>query len=381
MVAWRLACVNGTRWYGPSMRRLTVLLALSLLAMLASVPAPAGAARPAGDRIANVPWRSAGRVGASTSTRASALRHDGSSPAAGPRATRPAPRSTAERFGTRTPATDGLVADLMGNGNSSPGDPTGATGPTRVVAAVNVHVAVYDRTGATLLAPLRLRSMSGQLAGLTETDPKVFYDAYDDVFVLTFLVYDASEGYIEVVTIPSATAEDTGTWCRTHMVGDQIHNGTHEFADYPSIGFTANRVVVTTNNFGFNDGPFRYAQVISMPKSALYDDPACTKTVPIKVLGDSTTKNPDGSKAFTLQAAQSVGGAPTDQYLVSLEPKSSIANLVLWRLRIVNGQLKVAKTAQGVQRVALPPYGYQCNSTSSVNTWWDTGDLRLTSAF
>jgi hypothetical protein len=364
------------------MRRLTVLLALSVLALLASVPAPAGAAPPAGDRIANVPWRSAGRVSAPTVARAFAGSHDGAGPADSlVRPTRTAPRSTAERFGTRTPSADGLDADLLGNGNSSPGDPTGATGPTRVVAAVNVHVGVYDRTGATLLAPLRLRSMSAQLSGLTETDPKVFYDAYDDMFVLTFLVYDSSEGYIEVVTIPSATAEDTNTWCRTHMIGDQVDNGTHEFADYPSIGFTANRVVVTTNNFGFNNGPFRYAQVISMPKTALYDDPTCTKTVPIKVLGGSATKNPDGSKAFTLQAAQSVGGAPTDQYLVSLEPRASSTNLVLWRLRVVHGSLKASKVSLGVKRVALPPYGYQCGSTTSANTWWDTGDLRLTSAF
>ena len=365
------------------MRRLTALFALSLLAALATVSAPAGAARPAGDRVADVPWRSAGRVGATPVTGTSIVAHDGTSPvAAGLRASRPAPRSTPERFGTRTPTADGLDADLMGpKPVVSPGDPTGATGPTRVVAAVNVRVAVYDRSGARLLAPLRLREMSSRLAGLTETDPKVVYDAYDDVFVLTFLVYDSSEGYIEVVTIPSATAEDPGTWCRTHMVGDQVHNGTHEFADYPSVGFTANRVVVTTNNFGFNDGPFRYAQVVSMPKRALYRDPTCSKTVPIKVLGGSTTENPDGSKAFTLQAAPSVGGAPTDQFLVSLEPKASSAGLVLWRLRMVSGQLTVAKIAEPVQRVALPPYGYQCGSTTSPNTWWDTGDLRLTSAF
>ena len=365
------------------MRRLTLLCALFLFAALATVPPPAGAARPAADRVANVPWRLAGRASAPTPGGASTLRHDGAAPSApGPRAIRPAPRPASERLGTRTPTADGLDADLMGpNPLVSPGDPTGATGPTSVVAAVNVRVGVYDRTGAELLAPLRLRSMSSQLAGLNETDPKVFYDAYDDVFVLTFLVYDSSEGFIEVVTIPSATADDTGTWCRTHMVGDQVHNGTHEFADYPSIGFTANRVVVTTNNFGFNNGPFRYAQVISMPKSALYNDPTCTKTVPIKVLAGAKTKNPDGSKAFTLQAAQSVGGAPTDQFLVSLEPKATSAKLVLWRLRIVNGDLTVSKTAKAVKRVALPPYGYQCDSTNKSNTWWDTGDLRLTSAF
>ena len=365
------------------MRRVPVLFALSLFAVLATVPAPAGAARPAAGRIVNVPWRSAGRASAPTPEGASTVRHVGASPAAdGPRASRPAPQPTPERVGTRTPTTDGLDADLMRpKPIVSPGDPTGATGPTRVVAAVNVRVGVYDRTGAVLLPPLRLRSMSNQLKGLTETDPKVFYDAYDDVFVLTFLVYNRSQGYIEVVTIPSATAEDTGTWCRTHMVGDQVHNGKHEFADYPSVGFTANRVVVTTNNFGFHNGPFRFAQVISMPKAALYNDPTCTKTVPIKVLAGAKTRNPDGSQAFTLQAAQSVGGAPTDQFLASLEAKASAAKLVLWRLRIVNGDLTISKTAESVKRVALPPYGYQCGSTNKANTWWDTGDLRLTSAF
>jgi hypothetical protein len=283
--------------------------------------------------------------------------------------------------GTRTPLIDGLDQDLIGPiGSVSPADPTGATGPTRVVAAVNVKVAVYDRTGTELLPPLRLRSINSMLQGLLETDPKVVYDAYDDVFLLTFLTYDNSEGYIEVVSIPAATPEDTGTWCLTHMVGDQFHNGRHEFADYPTVGFTANRVTVTTNNFGFRTGVFRYAQAISMPKSSLYD-PTCSKVVPIEVAGGAETRNPDGSKAFTLQAAQSVDGAPTDQYLVSLEPRATSANFVLWRLRVRNGSLEVRRTTERVKRALLPPYGYQCGSTDSANTWWDTGDLRITSSF
>jgi len=56
------------------MRRLTVLCALSMFAALATVPAPAGAARPAADRIANVPWRSAGRASAPTPGGASTMR-------------------------------------------------------------------------------------------------------------------------------------------------------------------------------------------------------------------------------------------------------------------------------------------------------------------
>lgn len=358
------------------MRHTRRIVTLALLGATLVLSAPAEAARePA--RV-DVPSRRAG-IPAGTYAPGT-MRHDGVRPASMGRPTRAAP-SGGERLSVRTPVTDGLDADLLGTGNvlASPADPTGATGPTRIVAAVNVYAAVYDRAGTELLAPTRLRQI-GNTPNQAETDPKVFYDPYDDEFVLTFLTYNASEGYIHVVSIPAATAEDLGTWCDTHMVGDQFTNGKHEFADYPSIGFTQNRVVVTTNNFGFNDGPFRYAQIVSMPKSQLYE-PTCTQTVHIDVAGGNATKNPDGSHAFTLQAATAAAGAPTDQYLASLEPKPSSAKLVLWRLRIVNGKLVIAKTAEGVRPVALPPWGYQCNSTNDRDTWWDTGDLRLTSAF
>ncbi|HLB39573.1 MAG TPA: hypothetical protein VJM84_03900 [Actinomycetota bacterium] len=367
------------------MRRIAVFVVLSVLVGVAALPVPASGAGPGADRAVEVPWRTAGRAPERLPRAIPAtLAHDGAGPADSlPRPERrPATIGSPQRAATRTPTADGLDADLMGpDPLVSPGDPTGATGPTSVLAAVNVRVGVYDRTGAKLLQPFRLRSMSGQLAGLHETDPKVFYDAYDDMFVLAFLVYDKAEGFIEVVTIPSATADDTSTWCRTHMVGDQVRNGKHEFADYPSIGFTTNRVVVTTNNFGFNNGPFRYAQIVSMPKKALYDDPTCSKTVPIEVRGGAATRNPDGSKAFTLQAATAAGGAPTDQFLVSLEAQAGSTRLVLWRLRMIDGDLVVAKTAKSVKRVGLPPYGYQCGSTNNATTWWDTGDLRVTSAF
>ena len=75
------------------------------------------------------------------------------------------------------------------------------------------------------------------------------------------------------------------------------------------------------------------------------------------------------------------GAAPADQYLVSLEAKPTSAKLVLWRLRVAHGAMSIAKVAKAVKRVSLPPYGYQCNGTTHANTLWDTGDLRLTSAF
>jgi hypothetical protein len=266
----------------------------------------------------------------------------------------------------------------------SPGDPTGAIGPDFVVAAVNVNLAVYDRdTQDAVVGPMRLRDMSSQLDGLDEIDPKVYYDPYDDVFVLTFLAYDNDSNFIEVVVIPAATADDMGTWCRTHMNGDQVSGNGRQFADYPAIGFTEDRVTLSTNNFDFATlETFEYSQVISMKKSQLYDDPTCTETVKIEVLWGAQTRDPDGSKAFTIQPATSIGGSPTAQFMVSLDAEPATTDLVLWRLKVLDGDPRLVKKAIRVQTVDIPPWGYQCGGSAfSSNTWWDTGDTRLINAW
>jgi hypothetical protein len=267
----------------------------------------------------------------------------------------------------------------------SPADPTGALGVAFAVAAVNVRVAVYDRAGGTAMAPIRLRLISGpnsNIARLQETDPRVFYDPYRDVFVLVFLAYNAKNGFIEVVTMPGDTADDRSTWCRLHLSGDQVPGDGRQFADYPTVGFSKNRVTVATNNFDFSTlTHFEYTQLISMKKTQLYD-PTCSRPVRLSVLSGQQMRDPDGSKAFTVQSARSIGPPTRDQFLVSVDPERRSTQLVLWRLRFDRGAAKLVRTALTVKRAFLPPYGYQCGSTSSnPDTWWDTGDLRLTDAW
>jgi len=103
--------------------------------------------------------------------------------------------------------------------------------------------------------------------------------------------------------------------------------------------------------------------------------------VHIDVAGGAETRNPDGSKAFTLQAATSGSSPSGSQYLASLETRATETKLVLWRVRVRSGRMTILKVARPVARASLPPYGFQCGSTGHANTWWDTGDLRLTSAF
>src|SRR5205085_8190752 len=76
--------------------------------------------------------------------------------------------------------------------------------------------------------------------------------------------------------------------------------------------------------------------------------------------------------------------ADTTQYLSSFERGRShrASHLILWSLRSVNGKLHLGKTALSVGATAIPPWGLQRGgSTTNSNTWWDTADLRLTTAF
>jgi hypothetical protein len=270
---------------------------------------------------------------------------------------------------------------------ATPGDPTGALGITNHVAAVNVHMAAYSRAGVELYEPKRLRSLDEQLpSGAEDFDPKVVYDPYDQVFMVVFLAATGQQSFMSIVVIPEG-AEDDDTqagWCTLHMSGDQMIGNGKQFADYPMLGFTSNRVTLTTNQFDFTDAPeigrFRYVQIVSIRKADLYD--CAVNPVPIEVFGGKKTQDPDGSRAFTVVPAISTGGDPRTQHMASLDFNGSTGKLILWRLRFVHGALKLSRAQVASGPMALPPFGFQCGGTArNADTWWDPGDARLTSAF
>jgi hypothetical protein len=264
---------------------------------------------------------------------------------------------------------------------ASPSDSTGAAGPDFFVGAVNVHLQVFNRDGTTATKAMREKSLFNDLPNGIDTDPKVVYDTYGHHFVFVYLLYNHNEGYLVLVTIPEATANRKATWCHWVYPGDQIAGDGHQFADYPGLGYTSGRVTITTNNFQFSGFGYDYAQILSFKKSSLYGR-RCGGTPHPKVLGGHRTAEPDGSKAFTLRPAETVGGtSPTTQYLTSFDSNGSAPDdIILWRLRFVHGKARLAKTSIPVGQVDFPPYGTQCNGSPSLDTKWDTGDTRLINA-
>lgn len=264
-------------------------------------------------------------------------------------------------------------------GGNWPADPTGALGDSAFLTAVNTSFAVYDRTGQAILGPDPLRPLFPLPSGTQVFDPKVVYDQYRDTFVLAFLaVNDGRErSWILLVAVPDETADDISTWCGAQIEGDRTDGDGRQFADYPGLGFDRDHVVVSTNQFDFETDGYRGAQVISMPKNRLYD---CRKALTVKTFAGGDTRNPDGSLAFTLQPATTVGSG-NYQYLLSFQDGRPNF-IVLWRLRETRDGLALQNTAIEVGRVSIGPYGTQGGGDlNAPNTWWDPGDLRLTNAF
>jgi hypothetical protein len=276
----------------------------------------------------------------------------------------------------------GLHFDAIARiGPNWPADPSGAMGTQWVLTAANTSYALYDLAGGPVIAPTSLEPFFTYPSGTQIYDPMVVYDPYGASFVLVYLAVNDGlrRSWIQIVTVPDATANDQTTWCARRIQGDQIRGDGHQWADYPGLGFDADRVVVTTNQFDFGDFAFDYAQILSFPKTSLYD---CTRPTAYHRFARAATENPDGTAAFTIQPAQSAGTATSKQYFLSFERDARTSSLVVWRLKEAASGLRLMRAELPVARVSISPFGTQGGgSLKKANTWWDPGDLRLVNAF
>jgi hypothetical protein len=297
-----------------------------------------------------------------------------------------AARSAGATSGGRSTAAPTSLSGFAGiayTGNE-PSDTIGALGATHYLTAVNTRYALWNRDGTEAIAPTRLTSLTSRDDGMFVFDPKIVYDAHDDTFVLVYLALRNSPkaSLIVITAIPDATADDPDTWCTSSIHGDQRPGDRRTWADYPTLGFDQNRVTLATNEFTFPSrfGRFAYSQVISFPKARLYD---CTTTLIGTVFAGAQTRNPDGSKAFTIQPAQTVGASDAPQYLLSFEGPRRHSRLIVWRIASSNTGLRLTRAAIDVGRVRGFVVGTQLGAPNlrDPNFWWDTGDQRLINAW
>jgi hypothetical protein len=150
---------------------------------------------------------------------------------------------------------DGIHKDTVNEASVEPPDPYLAVGPDDVVQVVNLLVRMTDRNGADALDLTLLDFFGIPNDGFTaDTDPRIVYDPLHSRWVAIEASWDCipgggathGHGYIDIAI--SNTSNPRGTW--------SVYFRTYKdlFPDYPGLGTSTDKVVVSPNLFDMQAG-------------------------------------------------------------------------------------------------------------------------------
>jgi hypothetical protein len=169
---------------------------------------------------------------------------------------------------TRTFKSDNLSLGFI------PPDTMGAVGPNHAVTTTNEKILVHDRNGV-LLSTVTLDAFwavtPNGLATPSTFDPKILYDRFNDRFILVSTANARAESSATLFAT-SQTGNPLGTWNRYSIDADAAATSAGgNWADYPSLGFNKNWIVVSINRFGFgNKSGYQGPSIYVINKTTAY---------------------------------------------------------------------------------------------------------------
>jgi subtilisin-like proprotein convertase family protein len=164
-----------------------------------------------------------------------------------------------------SPAPASSFKALEDNGTSVPPDTNGAVGPYHLMVTHNTQLRIQTKTGGHLSTVTLNEFWSGLGASIT-FDPRVLYDPYGKRWMITAVAdYDSPNAAVLIGV--SQTSDPTGLW-KLYKVDVDSRNTA--WADYPSLGFNKNWIVVTVNMFTNFERSFKQTQIYAFNKANLY---------------------------------------------------------------------------------------------------------------
>lgn len=156
--------------------------------------------------------------------------------------------------------------DCCGGGTVVPPDPELAVGPNHAIAAVNLALEIYDKTGTSLSGPVTYATFFNAMGAPCTGgfDPNVLYDESADRFIIGV----DSDGGVSYCVAVSQTGDPMGAYNMYEFDSVDV-GGT--FFDYPHAGVGDDALYMGANLFGSGQG-WMYA----MDKAAMYAGGAAT---------------------------------------------------------------------------------------------------------
>ena len=238
-----------------------------------------------------------------------------------------------------------------------------AAGPSNLIEAVNEQVAVYGKNGARLLGPTQLYSWFGYSSSSNIFDPVIVYRGGH--FYLVALYINSSTQVSQILVSVSLTNSATGGWCNYVFNGEQASTN---WADFPRVGVTTNRLLIATNQFNWSTGAFEQNFLQELPKASLDTCSGFSYTYWYGFL------NSDGSLGFTQVPAVDYDDFGGTAFYMTNAYWPGASKVTVWRDVLGVGWQRYDVATQAYN---IPPDARQPGTSTRIAT----NDSRLLSAF
>jgi Immunoglobulin domain len=169
------------------------------------------------------------------------------------------------------PESPSPTTDFQGLGDSNtltPPDTDGAVGPNHVVTMLNTQVRIQNRAGTTNYSTVTLSNWwATKVSGVTfPFDPRILYDPYSGRWIATASAQPASTSSKILVAV-SQSNDPTGSWYAFGLLAD---SSAVAWADFPTVGFNKDRVVISWNYYNLSNGARNGVGILALNKTNLY---------------------------------------------------------------------------------------------------------------
>jgi hypothetical protein len=183
-----------------------------------------------------------------------------------------------------SPAPATTFQALTDNNTSLPPDTHGAVGPNHVMTVLNTQYRIQTRSGQTI-STVSDDTFWASLNSPSAFDPKVLYDPYNSRWMMT-AVSNARSSASSVLVGVSQTNDPTGNWNLFRVDADAADL---VWADYPSLGFNKDWIVVQVNMFTNSANGFSRTQIYAFNKAGLYSNTFSARQFSDSTIGGTQT--------------------------------------------------------------------------------------------
>ncbi|MBD0372849.1 MAG: DUF4214 domain-containing protein [Pyrinomonadaceae bacterium] len=199
-------------------------------------------------------------------------------------------------------ASSSFQASDSSTNSSLPPDTHGAVGPNHLMVVHNGRVRIQNRSGTTVIPETTLTAFWSSLNASNVFDPKALFDPYSNHWIFTAMSDRRSAGSSVLVGV-SQTSDPTGNWNLYRIDADSTDQ---LWADYPSLGFNKDWVVITANMFTISGDSFTTSNIFVLNKASLFAGGS-----------QSLTKFNAQNLGFTITPAITYDNAVSTMYLLN----------------------------------------------------------------